>query len=104
MSAEQNSQLLRRNPNDPPQRLHRRRRQPPGRASLLAAPAIIRTPGLIMPIKPLPDAGFVFSGFYTKVIADPLMFQVLTPDVVRRMMGTMWAATPVIRTSDALSG
>ena len=36
-----------------------------GIASALAAPAIIRMPGLLMPVKPL-DERFRFSGFYSR--------------------------------------
>ena len=35
-------------------------------ASALAAPAVIRTPGLLMPVKRAPET-FTWSGFYTRI-------------------------------------
>ena len=49
---------------------------------LLAAPAIIRTPGLLMPVRPL--EAFEFSGFYTRIPVGQLTISAELARITRR--------------------
>ncbi len=52
---------------------------------LLAAPFVIRTPGLLMPIKALHE-GFEFSGFYSTIPREQFLDANLLNELTRRII------------------
>lgn len=80
-----------------------------GFAPLLAAPAIIRSPGLLMPIKPLvlpAELPFVFSGFETRIPLTQLPSRKTMAELIQQVAqcaGGEWPNFMIVDEADLIA-